>query len=63
MKLSKKCKKVDSIQSNKKYDECMSYIRSAIDCLSECIDDSEDSVIARDSLANLSVIYFDLQSR
>lgn len=41
-----------------KYDECIDYIRSAISSLGPA---AKDDVMAREAIANLSVILFDLQ--
>lgn len=41
------------------YAEARDYIRSAIDCLSH-IDGAENCDITKDSIANLSVVLFDL---
>lgn len=42
-----------------KYTKAAKYIRSAIDCLSE---DSKDDVFAKETIANLGVVAFDIAS-
>lgn len=58
MKIQKVKKKgtVESSKSN--YDETLKYIKSAIDSLGKV---AKDDVIARESIANLSVVLFDLK--
>ena len=53
-----------SIQSSKKssYVEATTYIKKAIDALTSSTDADGDPVIAKEAIANLSVIYFDLQN-
>jgi len=40
------------------YDECIQHIHEAIDCLAAC---AKDDPIAKESIANLSVVLLDLQ--
>lgn len=40
------------------YGECIDYIHQAIDCLATC---AKDDPIAKESIANLSVVLLDLQ--
>lgn len=40
------------------YDECIQHIHEAIDCLAVC---AKDDPIAKESIANLSVVLLDLQ--
>lgn len=49
---------VDVVTNPGKYDECIDHIRSAISCLGLI---AKDDQVAKDAIANLSVILFDLQ--
>ena len=40
------------------YDECISHIHEAIDCLATC---AQDNPVAKEAIANLSVVLLDLQ--
>lgn len=40
------------------YDDCIEHIHQAIDCLAEC---AQDDPLAKESIANLSVVLLDLQ--
>lgn len=40
------------------YDECITHIHEAIDCLAGC---AQDNPIAKEAIANLSVVLLDLQ--
>ena len=53
-----------STRTSKKnsYVEATSYIKKAIDALTASTDAEGDPVIAKEAIANLSVIYFDLQN-
>lgn len=51
-------KKTEIIDQDKKYSECIKYIQKAIDALTSDAKTDED---AREALANLSVILFDLK--
>lgn len=46
------------VSANVNYEKCLKYIKSAIDVLGESA--KQDSR-ARDAIANLSVVYFDLK--
>lgn len=46
------------VSANANYEKCLKYIKSAIDVLGESA--KQDSR-ARDAIANLSVVYFDLK--
>lgn len=45
-------------ESTCSYEECINHIHEAIDCLAEC---AKDDPIAKESIANLSVVLLDLQ--
>lgn len=49
-----------SVEAQKHNDAALSYIRKAIECLGEEVKAS-DSIVAKESIANLSVVLFDLQ--
>ena len=58
MEIRKKSKdRVQSVKSSGRI-EAQKYIKSAIECLGK---DAKDDVIARESIANLSVVLLDLQ--
>lgn len=48
----------NAVSANANYEKCLKYIKSAIDVLGETA--KQDSR-ARDAIANLSVVYFDLK--
>lgn len=48
--------------SKSSYVEATTYIKKAIDALTASTDADGDPVIAKEAIANLSVIYFDLQN-
>ena len=59
MEIRKKSKdRVQSVKSSSGRIEAQKYIKSAIECLGK---DAKDDVIARESIANLSVVLLDLQ--
>lgn len=65
MKVTKNNRKPDTAKpqtsasdNSGKYDECIQFIRSAIDCLGV---NAKNDDKAKEAIANLSVILFDLQ--
>lgn len=48
---------VTSCNSSKNYDAAQKHIKAAIDILAKC---GKDDIIAKDNIANLSVVMFDL---
>lgn len=59
MKISKKdIKAATAIENNNVYAACIEHIREAIDCLADC---AKDDPLARDAIADLSVVLFELQ--
>lgn len=59
MKISKS-KLAKSDEPVDKYADCRSKIKEAIDCLCKI---PGDDIIAKESIANLGVVYLDLQSK
>lgn len=57
-----KVTKTSDIKSTNKVDESLGHIKSAIDCLGEVVLSDREDVLAKESIANLSVVLFDLQS-
>lgn len=63
MKIAKKNSQPDNTKTaiksttDDKYSECRKYIRSAIDALGPI---AKDDVLARETIANLGVVLFDL---
>ena len=45
------------VNSSKKYDAAQKHIKAAIDILAKC---GKDDIVAKDNIANLSVVMFDL---
>lgn len=43
------------------YDDCISHIHQAIDCLAACANNADDTK-AKEAIANLSVVLLDLQN-
>lgn len=60
-KAAVKSSKQDTKQNNKQvmYDEAVSYIKSAMNCLNTLAKDDDE--IAKDAIVNMSVIAFDLR--
>lgn len=61
MKITKNAKATQSVKaatSKNKYQESREYIRAAIDTLGQT---AKDDPVARESIANLSVVLLDLQ--
>ena len=50
-------KKSTKVKASTNYDEAVTYIRAAIDCLGK---QSKTDVVAKDNIANLSTVMFDL---
>ena len=47
----------NKIKATKQYDEAQQHIKAAIDILATC---GKDDIVAKDNIANLSVVMFDL---
>lgn len=58
MKISKKNIEAATAVENNIYAACIEHIRQAIDCLADC---AKDDPLARDAIADLSVVLFELQ--
>lgn len=62
MKIAKKAKSENKpVTSTTKLDEAIENIHAAIDCLGAVSLEDRSNVVARESIANLSVVLFDLQ--
>lgn len=48
----------DIVEETCAYDQCIDYIHQAIDCLVPC---ANEDPVAKESIANLSVVLLDLQ--
>lgn len=53
-------KSVNSSSQSNKYDKALSHIKAAIDELGK---DAKTDIIAKENIANLSVVLFDLKSK
>lgn len=59
MKISKKnIEAATAVENSNTYAACIEHIRQAIDCLADC---AKDDPLARDAIADLSVVLFELQ--
>lgn len=60
MKITKKDASIST--STNKYDKSLTHIRAAIDALGEVALSDREDVLARESIANLSVVLLDLEN-